>query len=58
MGTEPPDAAQPGEAASALDAREIGARVQGVLLGVPLFLALLKLLSLTEGGGLFRYQGF
>jgi len=39
-------------------ARDLGARVQGILLGIPLFLALLKMMSLTGGGGLFRYQGF
>jgi hypothetical protein len=41
-----------------LDPFELGARLQGVVIGVPLFLALLKLMSLTESGGLFRYQGF
>lgn len=36
----------------------LGARVQGLLLGVPLFLALLRLMAMAEGTRLFRYQGF
>ncbi len=37
---------------------ELGARLQGLLLGVPLFFALLRLFSMTDGEALFRYQGF
>ena len=51
-------APDPEAAPSFFAPEELGARVQGLLLGVPLFFALLRLFSMTEGGAMFRYQGF
>lgn len=39
-------------------ARTLGRVVQGLVLGVALFFALLKLLIAATGGAIFRYQGF
>lgn len=36
----------------------MGAYLQGILFGIPLFFALLKLLALAEGAAVFRYQAF
>ncbi|MEO0605922.1 MAG: hypothetical protein AAF211_31125 [Myxococcota bacterium] len=42
-----------------MDARTLGAWVQGAVLGVLLFLAFARLFSQVDGGGVvFRYQGF
>ena len=39
-------------------AQTLGAYMQGILLGIPLFFALIKLLALAEGVSIFRYQAF
>lgn len=36
----------------------VGATVQGVVLGILLFVALVQLFSLAAGAQIFRYQGF
>ena len=37
---------------------KVGAIVQGLVLGVLLFLAILELFNAASGGRLFRYEGF
>lgn len=39
-------------------ARTAGAYLQGFLLGIPLFLALLRMAAVAAGAHVFRYQGF
>jgi len=39
-------------------ARVAGACVQGLVLGVLLFFAVMRLLSLSTGARVFRYEGF
>lgn len=39
-------------------AERFGAVIQGLLLGPPLFLALVELFAMAQGAGVFRYQGF
>ena len=39
-------------------ARTVGRIVQGTVLGVLFFFAILKVLSAASGGAIFRYQGF
>lgn len=41
-----------------LPARPTGILLQGIILGILLFLALLVMASLDEGMRIFRYQGF
>ncbi|MEZ4320681.1 MAG: hypothetical protein R3F61_24585 [Myxococcota bacterium] len=37
---------------------KLGAYAQGILIGIPLFFALIKLLALAKGASVFRYQAF
>ena len=39
-------------------ARLLGKLVQGLVLGVALFLAIAQLIALAGGTGVFRYEGF